>query len=173
MERDQEPGNGSGVSNDESTVSGAPSAESHSAPAPVGLSEILESITDGFVALDGDWRFQYVNAAAEAILQKNRRELLGQDHWIEYAAVKGTVIEREYRACMADRQPRSFEFEAEGRWFEFRLYPSRSGGLTIYFKEITDRKQTEFRLRQRDWELQTIMDNVPVIVSSLDREGKF
>jgi PAS domain-containing protein len=28
---------------------------------------LLESITDGFVALDSDWRFTYINAEAERI----------------------------------------------------------------------------------------------------------
>ena len=45
---------------------------------------ILDSITDGFVALDKEWRFTFVNRRAEEILQplhKSRENLLGVSVW--------------------------------------------------------------------------------------------
>ena len=40
---------------------------------------ILESVTDAFFALDGDWRFTYLNPQAEHLfLQRSRDELLGR-----------------------------------------------------------------------------------------------
>src|SRR5262249_19767432 len=40
--------------------------------------EILESIRDGFVALDAESRFTYANQAAQALMERPQSELLGQ-----------------------------------------------------------------------------------------------
>src|SRR5438094_3406975 len=42
------------------------------APAEIGrglATNILESITDGFIALDHEWRFRYINASAELFFE--------------------------------------------------------------------------------------------------------
>lgn len=41
--------------------------------------DLIESITDAFFALDTDWRFTYVNARAEEIMQRSRGDLIGQN----------------------------------------------------------------------------------------------
>ena len=43
------------------------------------LRATLESIGDGFVAFDAEWRFLYVNQPAERLSRKRREELLGQN----------------------------------------------------------------------------------------------
>jgi len=40
--------------------------------------EILETLQDGFVALDGEFRFTYVNHAAEILMEKSKTEVLGK-----------------------------------------------------------------------------------------------
>ena len=44
-------------------------------------SEILESITDAFYAVDSDWRLTYINYKAEELWQYSRQELLGTILW--------------------------------------------------------------------------------------------
>ena len=46
--------------------------------------EVLESITDGFAAMDADWRFVYINEPGLKILtplRKTRENLLGRILW--------------------------------------------------------------------------------------------
>ena len=45
---------------------------------------ILECITDGFVALDPDWRYTYVNKRAAEMFGRTREELLGKHIWEEF-----------------------------------------------------------------------------------------
>ena len=52
---------------------------------------ILASINDGFLALDQDWRFTYVNAAAERMLGPARPRPDRQELWAEYPATAGSV----------------------------------------------------------------------------------
>ena len=64
---------------------------------------ILESITDGFVALDRDWRITYMNAEAERINGRPREELLGREQWELFPATVGTRLEREFQRAVAER----------------------------------------------------------------------
>jgi PAS domain S-box-containing protein len=105
---------------------------------------ILESITDGFIALDHEWQFRYINASAELFLNRRRSDLLGKNYWEEFPAAIGTQVENEYRRAVA--QQTSIEFvdysEVGRRCFEIRGYPG-AHGLSIYFRDITDRKEAE------------------------------
>jgi PAS domain S-box-containing protein len=110
---------------------------------------ILASINDGFFALDREWRFIYVNPAAERMLGRPAAELLGQSHWDIYPAASGSPVEAEFNAAMKNRVSTAFEnyYEPWGRWFDIRVYPSRDGGISVYFQDITDKKATEASLQ--------------------------
>ncbi|MDB5296166.1 MAG: rpfC [Phycisphaerales bacterium] len=112
--------------------------------------DILESVTDGFFSLDRDWRFAYVNAAAERFLLRGRGELVGRNIWAEFPAALGTHFEREYRRAMAENVTTLFveHYPAPlDRWYEARAYPSATG-LSVYFQDITERRRAEEALRE-------------------------
>jgi PAS domain S-box-containing protein len=106
--------------------------------------DVLESIADGFVAVDFEGHFTYVNGPAEKLLGKSRAELLGVSVWdllpqeIMNELCKAThkvTVERapaEVQSFLADPQ----------RWIEGTVYPSKSG-LSFYFRDITERKRME------------------------------
>ena len=45
------------------------------------VTNILEKTTDGFFAVDRDWKFKYLNREAEALFGRKRHQLLGMDLW--------------------------------------------------------------------------------------------
>jgi signal transduction histidine kinase/ActR/RegA family two-component response regulator len=107
--------------------------------------QILESVTDAFVALDRGWRFTYLNPQAETLLQRTRGELLGEVIWQAFPQTIGTRFEQEYRAAVAERRPVIFQEYYPpplNDWVEVHAYPSEDG-LSIYFQNITARKQAE------------------------------
>ena len=108
-------------------------------------STILESITDGFMAIDRDWLFTYVNAEAERLTGLSRGDVIGHDFWANFPGLAESDFGARYRAAVADQVTAEFEglYGPWGRWFEIRAYPSRDGGLSIYFRDITDRKRAE------------------------------
>ncbi|MEW5960541.1 MAG: PAS domain S-box protein [Chloroflexota bacterium] len=116
------------------------------------LASIVERIRDGFVALDRDWRYTYVNTQAAHMLQRQKpADLLGKHIWTEYPEGVGQPFYRAYYQASETQQPVYLEeyYEPWDRWFENRIYPSPDG-LTIYFSEITDRKQAERALREAE-----------------------
>jgi PAS domain S-box-containing protein len=106
---------------------------------------VLESITDGFISLDKDWRITYVNAEAERLNGMRRHELLGKNHWDLFAATVGTTVHRELLRAVAERTPVEFEnyYAPWKRWFHVKAYPTPEGGLSVFFEDISARKAAE------------------------------
>jgi DNA-binding CsgD family transcriptional regulator len=55
------------------------------------LSDILESISDAFFAVDREWRFTYVNRRTEELWSKSRQDLLGKILWEGFSAVRAVA----------------------------------------------------------------------------------
>jgi PAS domain S-box-containing protein len=135
---------------------------------------ILESISDAFVAVDQDWRFTYVNPQAEQLLQKTRDELLGQKAWDVYPEVIGTTFYQEFYRAIAQKITVRFEefFPTLNTWFEVHAYSSKNN-LSVYFRDITERKLAEEALRQREQEFRALVENAPDVITRLDRNYRF
>ncbi|MCR6629667.1 MAG: ATP-binding protein [Magnetospirillum sp.] len=110
--------------------------------------EILSSITDGFYALDGAWRFTYINQRAQQILGKRPDQVLGCNFFEVFPQVRGTVVHQTYARVLTERQPEQFDFISPilKRWTSFSVYPAGDGGIAVYFRDISDRKATEAAL---------------------------
>jgi len=108
------------------------------------LGRLLESISDGFIVLDDQWRYRFVNDRAAQLMRRSRAELLGKRIWSEFPDLVGSAFEAEARRAAAENISRYVEFfdEPRGIWSEVRMFPSRAG-LAIYLQDITERKQGE------------------------------
>lgn len=110
---------------------------------------IFESITDGFLAFDREWRFTYVNAAAEQFLRRSRERLLGKVLWDELPESAESAFFAHLRDAMNGDAPVAFEesYPTFESWLFVRLYPSEDG-LSVYFTDITRRKEAEAALHR-------------------------
>ena len=125
-------------------------ARADSEAARYRIANILESITDAFLALDNEWRFTYMNQQAEQLLQRTREELLGKSLWDEFPEAVGLVFFEQYHQAISEQV--SVEFEEFSpllnKWFNVHAYPAREG-LSVYFQDITDRKQAHQELQRQ------------------------
>jgi two-component system cell cycle sensor histidine kinase/response regulator CckA len=108
------------------------------------MTNILEKTTDGFFAVDSEWKLTYVNAEAEVMVGRKRDELLGGLLWERFPELIGSVSQTNYERVMAERVAIKFEAnDASGKtWFEVHAYPS-NGGVSVFFRDISERKKTE------------------------------
>jgi PAS domain S-box-containing protein len=109
------------------------------------LTNVLESVTDGFVTLDEDWRLTYVNRRAEQIFGRPRQRLLGRSGLDVFPEGVGSRIHQELDRARIEHTSIEFEswYSPGQRWFEVRAYPAADGGLTVYFRDVTRRKRAQ------------------------------
>ncbi|QWX83592.1 PAS domain S-box protein [Cellulophaga sp. HaHaR_3_176] len=106
--------------------------------------ELTERISEGFVALDKNWNFIYINNKAGEIINRKPDELLGKNLWEEFPKYKGSDFYDELFDIMAVQKYKSIENLSPylNRWFEHNFHPSKEG-LSIYFRDITEIKKSE------------------------------
>jgi PAS domain S-box-containing protein len=114
------------------------------------LEEVFDRITDGFFAVDDEWRFTYVNERAEELLDRSEGELIGESLWEAFPETVESRFQEEYEAAMATQEPVVFEeyYPPLSAWFAVRAYPSESG-LSVYFRDVTERWKRDEELNAR------------------------
>jgi PAS domain S-box-containing protein len=120
---------------------------------------VFDRVSDAFFALDRQWRFTYLNEQAERLLGRSGDELAGNSVWEEFPEAVDTVFEERYRTAMETQETVTFEeyYPPLAMWVEVRTYPSESG-LSVYFRDISERKAIERRLEQRTKQFETFGD---------------
>ncbi|HEY7642305.1 MAG TPA: ATP-binding protein [Steroidobacteraceae bacterium] len=147
----------------------APPAASAAIVLPRGaIPDVLESVTDSVQVLDANWRMTYMNKAARRTLREQGMDpeaVIGRHFWEElFPEGRGSPLQRAYMHAMETREVTELEnFHAPWqRWFWVRVFPVESGGIAIYFHDITDRKHTDQLLREQKEILQLIADGAPL-----------
>jgi PAS domain S-box-containing protein len=122
------------------------------------LTNVLENITQSFVALDLEWKYTYVNLQAGKFLQRTPESLIGKPIWSEFPEIVGTTAQQALYQALETQQPLQFEqyYKRVGRWFDSWIYPSPEG-VAVFFQDITERKRSEEELRIYREELEALV----------------
>lgn len=115
--------------------------------------EILESIGDAFYAVDVSGGLTYLNARAEELWELPRDGVLGL-HWAAalpahfVAAVEAAQAEAQgaRKLVRLEVHARPQEPSQAAHWVEVSVYPGEAG-LSVYLRDIRDRKQAEDHMR--------------------------
>src|SRR3954466_645510 len=126
--------------------------------------DYLEGLMEGFVAYDAQWRMTYMNAAGERLLGRKRADVLGKTWHEAVPHAAGNPVDLMYQRVMNERRPERTElfYEHYGRWFEISAAPVRSGGIAVYFRDVTDRHRAEQALTRNERELTDFFENAAV-----------
>ncbi|HET8729082.1 MAG TPA: PAS domain-containing protein [Alphaproteobacteria bacterium] len=130
--------------------------------------EILESISDAFYAVDREWRLTYVNRKAEQLWRRKREELVGKVIWEEFPQTAGTEAQEAHFLAAKERRAVHLDLLSPilHHWIEVSIYPHRDG-LSIYFRDITERKRAEQRQNLLLDELSHRVKNTLLAVQSI------
>ncbi len=112
------------------------------------MENILGRVADGFVAVDRDYRYRYVNESARRVMGRDPLSLIGKRMWDEFPEVRGHEFQRACEQALAEQRPVYVwnYFQPWDRWFEGRIHPSPEG-LSIFFTDVTEQQKAQESLR--------------------------
>jgi PAS domain S-box-containing protein len=133
------------------------------------LRDVLARVGDGFVAVDRDFAVTYANDRAVDLLGLPRHEdIMGQRKADLMPDRNTTPFQLACARALSTQQSEIIEtlYEPTGRWLENRIYPSEDG-VSVYFTDITERKQTQDALVKSERDFRVLSEQIPAIVYRL------
>lgn len=134
---------------------------------------ILDNMTDGFVTIDANWCYAYINKTAEQLFQIEADNILGTDIWAETPEGFGVPFHPVYEEAMREQIQKVIPVYISwmDRWFENRIYPSKDG-LHLLFLDITERRAENIRMTENERNTSVMLSNMPGLVyrCKCDRE---
>jgi PAS domain S-box-containing protein len=129
--------------------------------------ELAGSIADIFFAMDEELRYTYWNKASEELTSIPAKDAIGKSLWELFPDTPQTrKAGKIYLHVLRTQQPQSFvnEYQLGGEDFIFEInaYPSRNG-LSVFVKDITERKRAEEERERLIAELQAALAKVKTL----------
>ncbi len=112
------------------------------------MENILGRVADGFVAVDREYRYRYINESARRVMGRDPESLIGKRMWDEFPEVRGHEFQRACEQALAEQRLVQVwnYFQPWDRWFEGRIHPSPEG-LSIFFTDVTEQQKAQENLR--------------------------
>jgi len=167
-----EAGNVIGVSKIVRDITDRIRAEEELRRAHTKLQQVLDSITDGLLILDNDWRFIYFNEQGAKLIGMHPDGLIGRCVWEVFPHAKDLLFYNAYHQAVETNQPVHFEEfypEPINKWLNCHCYPSTEG-LSVYFQDVTNSKRAELTLRQNAALFATLVEQAPMGVYVVDSQ---
>lgn len=112
--------------------------------------EVLESISDAFFAVDQSWRIILVNANHERLTRRKRADTIGRVLWDVFPESRAPSLKywSEYHRAMNERVASHFEefYPPLQIWTEVHAFPTNDGGVSVFVRDITAKKGDEDHL---------------------------
>jgi PAS domain S-box-containing protein len=110
--------------------------------------DVLESISDGFYALDKNHIITYINRQAGVILERDRDEMLGKHLWDLYPDAVGGEFYHQFSWVLENQQTARFQaiYRTLGKWLDVTVYPIPDG-LAVYFHDLSSEREHQEQLR--------------------------
>lgn len=127
--------------------------------------EVLERMSDAFIAFDSNWKYIYANKNAQELLQITKDDLLGKEILELFPQAKDMPIYTSMEKAKAENKVKRVEFQLDNsrRWIEAKIYPSATG-VSMFLLDNTEKHKEKER---KDF----IMKLSMAMTSSLDYES--
>jgi PAS domain S-box-containing protein len=108
---------------------------------------ILESISEGFVFVDREWRVQYVNRQVGGMAAVDPAAMVGERLWDAVPALAGTTFGEAFRRAMETGKVTEAQdlYPPSQRWLHVTAYPSEDG-LSLFGEDVTETRMQQEKL---------------------------
>ncbi|MEH1967448.1 PAS domain S-box protein [Nostoc sp.] len=136
------------------------------------LADILETITDAFVALDRNSCCTYINQRAGQMFNHHPADLIGKNIWEVFPEAIEYQFYHVYFQALAEQRVIQMQeyYPPFDRWFEYWMYPS-SEGVSIFFQDITRQKLAEIALEENERRYRSLVVATSQAVWIADTKG--
>ncbi|ELY29955.1 PAS/PAC sensor signal transduction histidine kinase [Natrialba magadii ATCC 43099] len=127
------------------------------------LQRVFNRVSDALYAVDNEFRFTLVNDRAEELLGYPEADLLGESLWDVFpSAAEIDDVWDAFHTARDEQIPTDYElyYPRLGFWVEANLYPSETG-ISVYFRDVSERKQREQALEESKQRYRTIAEYFP------------
>lgn len=113
------------------------------------IRKIVDSITDGFAAVDKNWNYIYANQHHFFPNNMEAKDVIGKCIWDIFPNAIDTTVYHEFHRAMEERIAIHFEAPSSfnGSWLEISVYPF-DDGICCFFKDITEKKKYEQEMKR-------------------------
>ena len=135
------------------------------------INDILESITDGFFAIDKNWKLTYVNKEFERIFHCKREDIMGSSLWDIFPEALSLKFYTEYDRAIREQVTVNFEefYPGFNSWFKVSAYPAAEG-LAVYFQDITQEKLAQEKDFEDAQNLNALINNPSALIWSVNNK---
>lgn len=123
----------------------------------------IESIADGFMTLDRSWSVTYINKNGARIVGKTPDEMISRRVWELFPDSAKTGASNPFFRTPQTNVPIQFEGYYPApleMWYECHVYP-RPDGLSVLFRNITERKHAEEALQASAEKFRVMGETIP------------
>lgn len=130
---------------------------------------MLERISDGFLVMDRNWVVQYINPAAENLLQRPPGYLPGKKMQEEFPGALERPFFKAYDEALRTGNNRYIEEYSVSinRWFQASIYPSPDG-VAVFFRDVTEQRKAEEEVRKGEEKYRNFIQRITDAFISLD-----
>ncbi|RPI16710.1 MAG: PAS domain S-box protein [Ignavibacteriae bacterium] len=138
------------------------------------IKNILDTITDNFIALDREFKFKYINKKVLERSNLNYEDVIGKSIWDVFPNMIGTIYEQYYRKAFEEQTPLNFAERSvlTDEWYDVNIYPSEDG-ITVYGKNITEKKLAEDNLKASERTYRTLFNSTLDGIMIVNDEGYY
>lgn len=138
------------------------------------ITDILERVTDGFIALDKEFRYTYANKKIGDLTHHDPAQLIGRNVWDVFPDAVNTPTYAAFMKAMKDQVyvSNTDHFEPLEIWQENHIYPSVNG-LSVFIRDISEQKRAENEITRMRSLSETLIDSLPGVFYFYDETGKF
>jgi PAS domain S-box-containing protein len=126
--------------------------------------QIVEGLAEGYVSFDAHWRFTDCNRAAEQLLERDRRELIGSDlcDISRFAGDSpfGALAKRVADSRAPEEAELTYPGHASARLLAVRIFPVADGVAAVW-RDITAIREAERQLALSEAHYREVADGLP------------